>query len=169
MTFDLDDLDLSKNEPLKLISGAALHLPSKFGEDRPKDLGGVGEQTNKQTDKLCSNYSMITVAVLLTVLTAHTSPIYATTTTAVFTDTSLPASSVAVRASTTTAVPVTTTTTTAVPSTTVTTAAPSTAKYVCEDLNTDACRQLNASKQGYCNDVALSKPICPRFCGHCRK
>ena len=50
LTFDLDDLDLSKNEPLKLISGAALHLPSKFGEDRPKDLGGVGEQTNKQTN-----------------------------------------------------------------------------------------------------------------------
>ena len=59
LTFDLDDLDLSKNEPLKLISGAALHLPSMFGEDRPKDLGGVGEQTNKQTDKRCSNYSMI--------------------------------------------------------------------------------------------------------------
>ena len=49
LTFDLDDLDLSKNEPLKLISGAALHLPSKFGEDQPKDLGGVGEQTNRQT------------------------------------------------------------------------------------------------------------------------
>ena len=59
MTFDLDDLDLSKNKHLKLISGVALHLPSKFGEDRPKDLGGVGEQTNKQTDKRCSNYSMI--------------------------------------------------------------------------------------------------------------
>ena len=40
LTFDLDDLDLSKNEPLKLISGAGLQLPSKFGEDRPKDLGG---------------------------------------------------------------------------------------------------------------------------------
>ena len=51
LTFDFDDLGLSKNEPLKLISGAALHLPSKFGEDRPKDLGGVGEQTNKQTNK----------------------------------------------------------------------------------------------------------------------
>ena len=51
LTFDLDDLDLSKNEPLKLISGAALHLPSKFGEDRSKDLGGVGEQTNRQTNK----------------------------------------------------------------------------------------------------------------------
>ena len=47
MTFDLDDLDLWKNEPLELISGAALNLPSKFGEDRPKDLGEVGEQTEK--------------------------------------------------------------------------------------------------------------------------
>ena len=43
--------DLSKNEPLKLISGTALHLSPKFGEDRPKDLGGVREQINKQTDK----------------------------------------------------------------------------------------------------------------------
>ena len=63
LIFDLDDLDLSKNEPLKLISGVALHLPSKFGEDRPKDLGGVGEQTNKQTnkqaDKRCSNYKYL--------------------------------------------------------------------------------------------------------------
>ena len=47
MTFDLDDLDLWKNEPLELISGAALNLPTKFGEDRPKDLGEVGEQTEK--------------------------------------------------------------------------------------------------------------------------
>ena len=45
LTFDLDDLDLSKNETLKLISGAALHLPSKFGEDRPKDLGGTNKKT----------------------------------------------------------------------------------------------------------------------------
>ena len=44
LTFDLDDLDLSKNEPRKLISGAALHLPSKFGEDRPKDLGGTNRK-----------------------------------------------------------------------------------------------------------------------------
>ena len=62
LTFDLDDLDLSKNETLKQISGAALHLPSKFGEDRPKDPGGVG---NKQTDKHCSNYSMIPVGSVL--------------------------------------------------------------------------------------------------------
>ena len=36
-----------KNEPLELISGAALHLPTKFGGDRPKDPGEVGEQTEK--------------------------------------------------------------------------------------------------------------------------
>ena len=68
LTFDLDDVDLSKNEPLKLISGAALHLPSKFGEDRPMDMANkqtnkqtkqTNKQTNKQTDKRCSNYSMI--------------------------------------------------------------------------------------------------------------
>ena len=47
MTFDLDDLDLSKNEPLKLISGAALHLPSKFGEDRSKDLRGTNRKKHK--------------------------------------------------------------------------------------------------------------------------
>ena len=39
-----------KNEPLELISGAAFNLPTKFGEDRPKDLGEVGEQTKKQTN-----------------------------------------------------------------------------------------------------------------------
>ena len=44
LSFDLDDLDLLKNEPLKLISGAALHLPSKFGEDQPKDLGGTNRK-----------------------------------------------------------------------------------------------------------------------------
>ena len=48
LTFDLDDVDLSNNEPLKLISGAALHLPSKFGEDRPKDLG----ETNRKNINL---------------------------------------------------------------------------------------------------------------------
>ena len=37
-----------KNEPLELISGAALNLPIKFGEDRPKDLGEVGEQKKKK-------------------------------------------------------------------------------------------------------------------------
>ena len=47
LTFDLDDLDLSKNEPLKLISGAALHLPSNFVEDRPKDLGGANRKKHK--------------------------------------------------------------------------------------------------------------------------
>ena len=44
MTFDLDDLDLSKNEPLKDTPEVTLHPPTKFGEDRPKDLEAVGEQ-----------------------------------------------------------------------------------------------------------------------------
>ena len=39
---------IAKNEPLELISEAALHLPTKFGEDWPKDLGEVGEQTEKK-------------------------------------------------------------------------------------------------------------------------
>ena len=47
LTFDLDDLDLSKNETLKLISGAALQLPSKFGEDRPKDLRNKQKKQHK--------------------------------------------------------------------------------------------------------------------------
>ena len=38
-----------KNEALDIISGAALNLPTKFGEDRPKDLGEVGKQTEKKT------------------------------------------------------------------------------------------------------------------------
>ena len=47
MTFHLDDLDLSKNEHLEQISGVALNLPTKFGGDRPKDLGEIGEQTEE--------------------------------------------------------------------------------------------------------------------------
>ena len=37
-------LDLSKNEPLKDTPGVTLHPPTKFGEDRPKDLGGPFEE-----------------------------------------------------------------------------------------------------------------------------
>ena len=39
---------IAKNEPLELISEAALHLPTKFGEDWPKDMGEVGEQTEEK-------------------------------------------------------------------------------------------------------------------------
>ena len=46
MTFDLDDLDLWKNEPLQLMSWADFNLPTKFGEDWPKDLGGTNKQKN---------------------------------------------------------------------------------------------------------------------------
>ena len=55
MTFDPSDLDLSKNETLKDTSGVNLDPPTKFHEDRTKDLGGEEEQTNKR----CSNYSMM--------------------------------------------------------------------------------------------------------------
>ena len=56
-------VDLFKKEPLKGNSEVHLHTPTKFGEDRSKDLGGDREQTdrqtNRQTDKRCSIYSMI--------------------------------------------------------------------------------------------------------------
>ena len=47
-----------KNEPLELISGAALHVPTKFGEDRPKDLGEVGEQTEKKDQQKKININL---------------------------------------------------------------------------------------------------------------
>ena len=56
---DVWPVDLLKKEPLKGNSEVHQHAPTKFGEDPSKDLGGVGEQTNKQTNKHCSNYSMI--------------------------------------------------------------------------------------------------------------
>ena len=56
-------VDLFEKEPLKGNSEVHLHTPTKFGEDRSKDLGGDREQTDKQTDrqtdKRCSIYSMI--------------------------------------------------------------------------------------------------------------
>ena len=60
-----EPLTFSKNNPaakectLKGNSEVHLHTPTKFGKDPSKDLGGVGEQTNTQTDKRCSNYSMM--------------------------------------------------------------------------------------------------------------
>ena len=56
-------VDLFEKEPLKGNSEVHLHTPTKFGEDPSKDLGGDREQTdrqtNRQTDKRCSIYSMI--------------------------------------------------------------------------------------------------------------
>ena len=58
-------VDLFEKEPLKGNSEVHLHTPTKFGEDRSKDLGGDREQTdrqtNRQTDKRCSIYSMMMV------------------------------------------------------------------------------------------------------------
>ena len=58
-------VDLFEKEPLKGNSEVHLHTPTKFGEDRSKDLGGDREQTdrqtNRQTDKRCSIYSMIQI------------------------------------------------------------------------------------------------------------
>ena len=58
-------VDLFEKEPLKGNSEVHLHTPTKFGEDRSKDLGGDREQTdrqtNRQTDKRCSIYSMISL------------------------------------------------------------------------------------------------------------
>jgi hypothetical protein len=60
------DLNLWKIRPPSGIPGASLHPYVKFGEDWAIGLGGVGEETNKQTnrqtDKRCSNYSMIPVS-----------------------------------------------------------------------------------------------------------
>ena len=52
MTFDQLTrwpIKLFKKEPLKGNWEVHLHTPTKFGEDKSKDLGGVGEQTNTQT------------------------------------------------------------------------------------------------------------------------
>ena len=54
-------VDLFEKEPLKGNSEVHLHTPTKFGEDRSKDLGGDREQTDRQTDKRCSIYSMIPI------------------------------------------------------------------------------------------------------------
>ena len=62
VTFDpltRQPVDLFEKEPLKGNSVVHLHTPTKFGEDPSKDLGGDREQTNKQTNKRCSNYSMM--------------------------------------------------------------------------------------------------------------
>ena len=52
-------VDVFEKEPLKGNSEVHLHTPTKFGEDRSKDLGGDKEQTDRQTDKRCSIYSMM--------------------------------------------------------------------------------------------------------------
>ena len=44
-------IDLFEKEPLKGNSEVHLHTPTKFGEDRSKDLGGDREQTDRQTNR----------------------------------------------------------------------------------------------------------------------
>ena len=44
-------VDLFEKEPLKGNSEVHLHTPTKFGEDRSKDLGGDREQTDRQTNR----------------------------------------------------------------------------------------------------------------------
>ena len=53
LTFDPNDVDLPKNEPIKDTSGVNLHSPTNFGEGRPKRTRDVREQTetDKQTDR----------------------------------------------------------------------------------------------------------------------
>ena len=43
------DLDLSKNQPRKVPSGVPPYTTTKFGDNPSKGLGGVGNQTNRQT------------------------------------------------------------------------------------------------------------------------
>ena len=52
-------VDLFEKEPLKGKWEVNLHTPTKFGEDPSKDLGGDWLRTHKQTNKRCSNYSMM--------------------------------------------------------------------------------------------------------------
>ena len=64
-------VDVFEKEPLKGNSEVHLHTPTKFGDDRSKDLGGDREQTdrqtNRQTDKRCSIYSMIYITAIHTI------------------------------------------------------------------------------------------------------
>ena len=62
-------VDLFEKKPLKGNSEVHLHTPTKFGEDRSKDLGGDREQTDRQADKRCSIYSMMYCSVVAAVVT----------------------------------------------------------------------------------------------------
>ena len=69
-------VDLFEKEPLKGNSEVHLHTPTKFGEDRSKDLGGDREQTDKQTNaaRFIVWYCHVEVSRVLTIWShvAHT-------------------------------------------------------------------------------------------------
>ena len=52
-------VDLFEKEPLKGNSEVHLHTPTKFGEDRSKDLGGDREQTDRQTDRQTNRQTLL--------------------------------------------------------------------------------------------------------------
>ena len=64
LTFDPSDIDLSKKYPPSDTSGSNPYMCTKFGDNRPKGLGGVkgqtDRQTNRQTDRQ-TNFSQIIV------------------------------------------------------------------------------------------------------------
>ena len=68
-------VDLFEKEPLKGKWEVNLHTPTKFGEDPSKDLGGDREHTNThthtQTNKRCSNYSMMISLCLIITANSH--------------------------------------------------------------------------------------------------
>ncbi len=52
LTFDLNDLDIFlKIQVISVISGVKVSKCAKLGHDGPKDLVGVGKQTNNVTSK----------------------------------------------------------------------------------------------------------------------
>ena len=61
-------VDLFEKELLKGKWEVNLHTPTKFGEDLSKDLGVHREQTNKQINKRCSNYSMIIIIIIIIII-----------------------------------------------------------------------------------------------------
>ena len=64
-------VDLFEKEPLKGNSEVHLHTPTKFGEDRSKDLGGDREQTDRQTNRQTNAARFIVWLLLLLLFFVH--------------------------------------------------------------------------------------------------